>query len=394
MRVQKQIGYEGGRRRAMRLVLIGPVYPYRGGIAHFTTMLYRALRERKHKVLLVSFKRQYPRWLFPGKTDKDPSQQPLKVEEAKYWIDSLNPITWLATFWRINEYKPDALILQWWTTFWAPAWCVLALLHRVFLRKDLLVICHNVLPHEARWWNTLLAKCVLRWGTAFTVQSKDEERLLLSLLPEARTTIAPLPPFSMFASQRIPKERARQQLGLPAEVPVLLFFGLVREYKGLEDLLNALPEVQAQVGRVILVVAGEFWDEKLSYLETIQRLGIEETVVIDDRYIPNEEVGVYFSATDVLVAPYRRVTGSAVVQMARAFGVPTITTQAGAELGGVDDQTRPVTPPGDSQALAVAIIHHLVERPKDEKIGMVPHDQKINAWNTLIDVIEDTAAEL
>ena len=340
----------------MKCVLIGPVYPYRGGIAHYTTMLYRALLAQGDDVLLVSFKRQYPRWLFPGESDRDPSTEPLAVQDARYWIDSLNPLTWLVAFWRIRRWQPEAMVLPWWTTFWAPAWFVLGALNRLCLRRPLVIVCHNVMPHEARKLDVLLTRWVLRWGTRYVVQSVREETRLAALLPGALIDVMPHPVYDMFAEGRMPKEEARIRLGLTPEAPVLLFFGIVREYKGLNDLLDAMPEVCARLEGAVLVVAGEFWEDKRACLERIERLGIADRVIIEDRYIPNEEVPVLFSAADVLVAPYRRVTGSGVVQMARGFGLPAITTvgsdgaprEAGAPAGrGV--------PPGDAQALAAAI---------------------------------------
>jgi glycosyltransferase involved in cell wall biosynthesis len=316
----------------MRFALIGPTYPYRGGIAHYTTMLCRALREHGHQVLMVSFKRQYPQRLFPGRSDRDPSTEPLQVDEAHYWLDSLNPFTWLATFQRIRQYRPDEIVLQWWTPYWAPVWLVLGMLSRLSLQSPLVYICHNVLPHEVRWWDPWLARLVLRWGKRFIVQSMMERERLLSLLPWAHVDIVPHPPYDMFAHQQIPKEDARRQLGLPQDLPVLLFFGIVREYKGLKDILQALPAIQGSLGKVILVVAGEFWDDKQPYLEMIEQLGISSSVWIDDRYIPNEEVAVYFSAADGLVASYRQVTGSGVTQMASAFGLPLLYATAGGAI--------------------------------------------------------------
>jgi len=373
----------------VRLVLIGPVYPYRGGIAHYTTMLYRALRGRGHEVLLISFKRQYPQWLFPGMSDKDPSKEPLKVEKARYWIDSLNPITWLTTFWRIRRYQPDAVILQWWTTFSAPVGFVLGLLNRLFLQRPLIIICHNVLPHEVRWWDPWLAKVVLRWGTRFIVQSVEEERRLTALIPGAQVVVVPHPVYDMFAGERIPKEEARKWLGLPLDVPVLLFFGIVREYKGLQDVLTALPEVRARLGRVILLVAGEFWEDKLPYLEMIERLGVGDLVVVEDRYIPNEEVPLYFSAADVLVAPYRRVTGSGVVQMARGMGVLAITTDVcgGEPKVTIDGETGFVVPSGDPESLADAILRFFRTSCQTRMGDQIARGEEQSSWNCIADLV-------
>lgn len=367
----------------MRLILIGPVYPYRGGIAHYTTMLYRALRERGHDVLMISFKRQYPRWLYPGRSDKDPSKQPLIVEDAHYWIDSLSPLTWLATFHRIRHYRPDVLILQWWTTFWAPVWFTLGILNRLFLRKPLVYICHNVLPHEARRWDPWLTRMVLRWGTRFIVQSEDERQRLFLLLPKAQAVVVPLPIFDMFVSERVPKEEARRRLALPLNVPVLLFFGIVREYKGLQDILSAMPEIRERLGKAILLVAGEFWDDKRPYLEMIERLGIGDSVIIEDRYIPNEEVGLYFSAADVLVAPYRQVTGSGIAQMARGFGVAVIRT-AGKGSGHIA-AAEVVGSSADNEALVAEIVHCFAQEalPKASHTGA----SQTPSWGCLVDQI-------
>jgi glycosyltransferase involved in cell wall biosynthesis len=283
-------------------------------------MLCRALRERGHKVLLVSFKRQYPQWLFPGRSDRDPSKKPLEAEEAKYWIDPLNPLTWLASFGRIRQYRPDAVILQWWTLFWSSVWLVIGVLNHLLIKKPLIYICHNVLPHEARFWDQWLTGLVLRWGTHFIVQSTDEKEELATSIPGKPISVVPLPVFDMFAHEQIPQAEARRQLNLPIDIPVMLFFGIVREYKGLQDLLLAMPEVQSRLGQALLVIAGEFWEDKRAYLDMVEQLGIGKLVIIDDRYIPNECVPLYFSAADVLVAPYRRVTGSGVVQMALGCG--------------------------------------------------------------------------
>ncbi len=346
-------------------------------------MLYRALRKQGHQVLLVSFKRQYPQRLFPGQSDKDPSLKPLKVEDAQYWIDSLNPLTWLASFWRICRYKPDLVVMQWWTSFLAPVWIVMGVLQRVFLRRQLVIICHNVLPHEKRWWDEALARLVLGLGTGLIVQSDNERNRLLALLSKARVTVVAHPVYDMFASEQISKEAARLQLGLPADAQVLLFFGIVREYKGLSDALEALPIIRTQLSDIRLVVAGEFWDDKQPYLDKIERLGIGERVMIHDHYIPNEQVPLYFSAADALVAPYRRATGSGAVQMARGFGLPVITTRA------ADDSDAEIQVPiGDVPALAAAIILCLRNpRAKQTKIS-----EKDNSWERLVDSIRALSA--
>jgi glycosyltransferase involved in cell wall biosynthesis len=359
----------------MRVALIGPVYPYRGGIAHYTTLLQRALLQADSEVLLVSFRRQYPRWLFPGQDDRDPSRQPLPAVDAHYWIDSLNPLTWLTTFARIRRFRPQLLVLQWWTVFFAPVWLTLALLNALWLRAPLLFICHNVLPHDAQPWERWLTWLTLRWGRRFIVQSDAECARLRALIYKGVIQVAPHPVYDMFAGQRQPAAVARQALNLPATAKILLFFGIVRPYKGLRDLIEALPEVRRQEPQVRLLIAGEFWEDRQGYLDLMTELGVVDLVQIDDRYIPNEEVGRYFSAADLLVAPYRQQTGSGVVELARGFGLPAVTMSAVEEAVLATGHSRP-------QALAGLIIRGLRQPVATEPAA------EAASWQHLVAVLE------
>lgn len=291
----------------MKITVVGPIYPYRGGIAHHTTMLVRALTENHH-VQAISFRRQYPRLLYPGRSDRDPSQPPLCIT-AEYLLDPIYPWTWWQTINSVVRTKPDVVLVQWWTTFWAPAFAVLAGLLR---RKGipLLFMVHNVLPHEARPWDAWLARWALGLGEGFVVQSQDEKARLLALLPRRRVEVVPHPIHDLFADLLVPQDQARKQLGLSLAVPVLLFFGFVREYKGLRCLLEAMPIVKAALVGVKLLIVGEFWQNKHSYQEQIARLDIEQNVIVVDRYVSNEEAPLYFSAASVVVLPYTQVTQS------------------------------------------------------------------------------------
>jgi len=350
-------------------------------------MLYQALKSQNNEVLLISFKRQYPNWLFPGQSDKDPSKQSLEVEDAQYWIDSLNPITWLTTFRRIYRYQPDIIVLQWWTTFWMPAWAILGLLNYFFLHKPLLYICHNVLPHESKWWDVWLTKLVLKLGTRFIVQSSRERKKLLTLIPDIQVMVVPHPIYDMFADDRLPKQEARRFLNLPLDALILLFFGIVREYKGLMDALTAFSVVKKQLNKAILVIAGEFWDDKQCYLDKIKTLGIENFVRIEDGYVPNEKVPAYFSAADVLIAPYRRVTGSGVLQMSRGMGTPIITTNvASEELSVMNEANLFSVSPNAPEVLADAILRFF-QMDYANTINRVNQNKKEPSWSEMARIV-------
>jgi D-inositol-3-phosphate glycosyltransferase len=262
----------------MKLVLIGPVYPFRGGIAHYTTVLRHELAARGHEVLLISFSRQYPRWLFPGRTDRDPSADILPAPGARYILDPLDPLTWLRAAREIRAFRAEHLVLQWWQAYWAPVWIVLAL-SQSLRGGRVTMICHNVLPHERHWWDSLVTRVVLGRATHVIVQSAAEREDLRKMLLHKAAEIVPHPLYDMLAGEPVSPEEARRRLGL-SEGPVLLFFGFVREYKGLSYLIRALPDVLRSFPNTKLVVAGEFWNNRREYEEQIAALGLTGSVLL------------------------------------------------------------------------------------------------------------------
>lgn len=310
----------------MKVSIIGPVYPYRGGIAHYTTQLATALSEAGHTAQVVSFRRQYPGWLYPGQSDKDPSRRPLRVP-AQYLLDPLYPWTWWQVERAIRRFDPSLVAFQWWTTFWAPTYITLA----SRLRRSgitILYLIHNVLPHEQKPWDRWLARQTLQLGDRFLVHTERENQRLSTLLPDAQAEIVPLPTYTLFNAYRVPKAQARAQLGLPPTVPVALFFGLVRPYKGLDCALQAIARLKEQGKEVHLLVAGEFWESVVTYHTLILQLDISSLVRIENRYLPDEEAALYFSAADLFLAPYRGGTQSAALKAALGFGLPAVVSRA------------------------------------------------------------------
>uniref|UniRef100_A0A7C4Q677 Glycosyltransferase n=1 Tax=Bellilinea caldifistulae TaxID=360411 RepID=A0A7C4Q677_9CHLR len=308
----------------MRFVIVGPVYPYRGGIAHYTSRMAQAAIEEGHEVKVISFARQYPRFLYPGKSDRDPSQEVMRIE-ADYLLDPLYPWTWERAIKEIDKFSPELVVIQWWTTFWAPAFGWISYRLRNHIKVAFLI--HNVVPHEARFFDPWLAKLVLRQGNKHIVQSESQRQRLKELLPKADPVLIEHPLYDQFAEKRMSKEEARRRLGLPEDRPVLLFFGIVRPYKGLTNLIEALALVYQEGYSPLLIVAGEFWEDVEIYKRRIKELGLQEAVRIYNYYIPNEEVPVFFSAADVFVAPYTGGTQSGALKIALAFGLPVVASE-------------------------------------------------------------------
>jgi D-inositol-3-phosphate glycosyltransferase len=359
----------------MKIVIIGPVYPYRGGIAHTTTLLYRALGTAGFQVSVVSFRRQYPRWLYPGKTDMDPSQVTLQVP-ATFPLDPIYPWTWWEAAHQIMALAPEAVIIEWWTTFWAPAFTILA---RLLRHKGLKVVylVHNALPHEARFYDRWLARRALSQGQILVALSAREAARLQQLCPQVEVKQCELPTFEISAT-RLSMEEARSRLSLPVESKVLLFFGIVRPYKGLKVLLEGLAQVQAGGQTPYLMIAGEFWEDVGGYERLIEKLDLTGRVRITNRYIPNEEVGIYFSAANLFIAPYLEGTQSAAIQVALSYHLPVIASESIA--AGLPAGIR-TFPNGDAAALAQAIRACLAFPP-----APIP-PTLTNPWAGLIDAI-------
>ncbi len=357
----------------MKIVLIGPTYPYRGGIAHYTTLLANYLQDH-HVVTLISFKRQYPNFLFPGKTDKDPSQAPL-IALCEYLLDPINPLTWFQTFWRVRDLSPDIIIMQWWVPFWSPSWATLGWLIRKLLKTKSVFICHNIIPHEAGFLDRSLTLLALRQGQDFIVHSEQDKQRLLHLLPCSRVYKTIFPSYYGIGQANSDTRATKTWLKLEETEPVLLFFGLVRKYKGLTILLQALPQVLTQM-KVHLMIVGEFWENRGSYDRLIEELALSPYLTIIDEYVPNEQIGDYFAAADVVVLPYTDTSQSAVVQLAFGLGKPVIVTEVGG-LGELVEHgvTGLVVKPGSVFDLAEAIITFF-----RDNLGII-FEQNIRALN-------------
>ena len=374
----------------MKITLIGPVFPFRGGIAHYTTMLAKQLTG-KHEIQVISYKKQYPGLLYPGKSDKDPSREVLALNvNAVFLIDSVNPWTWWKTGRYLRETSPDLLIAQWWVTFMAPSLAWIIRMARK-LGIPVLMIVHNVLPHEEHWWDRILARLALHKVNFFIVHSPEEENRLLRLVPEAPVTVTPFPIYESLNFNDYSQKEAREFLGVPDHGPIILFFGIVRDYKGLDVLLDALAVLRDRGTKVFLIVAGEFWSDIKPYLNQIDRLKIESEIRIENRYIPNEEVALYFSAANILVAPYSAGTQSASAALGLAFGLPIILTHRIAQ--GLDPQCKDqvkVIPPKDPRALAEAIASMISVKGQ---IGKVKQTVHYDSWKALEETISNFSSK-
>ncbi|MEN6370853.1 MAG: glycosyltransferase [Armatimonadota bacterium] len=336
--------------------------------------------------------RQYPRLLFPGKTQKDESEVKLAVEGSEPLVDSMNPLSWARAAERIREYSPELVIIQWWHPFFAPAFGSIATRCRKF--ANVMFLCHNVMPHEKGGPVRLFTKYALGKGNMYITHSEEDTVNLKDILPNAQVRKARHPTYEVFKKQPVAKNAAQRELGLSPDQNVILFFGLVREYKGLKYLIEAMPAILASVDAV-LVIAGEFYDNKEKYIRMIKELGIGHCVKLKDEYIPNEAVGVYFSAADLVVLPYVTATQSGIAQIAYGFDRPVITTNVGGLPETViDGKTGYVVPSENPEALAQAVIRFFEENKAKEFIDNISDFKEEFSWSRLVETIESLANEV
>jgi D-inositol-3-phosphate glycosyltransferase len=371
----------------MRIGLVGPLHPWRGGIAQYLGLLGEALRERA-EVRGVTFTRQYPGFLFPGQSQIDPdAPRPSFPVAAR--LDSIGPWTWPGASAELERFAPGLVILKWWIPFFAPAFgfTVGPLRRR---GTCVVLVCDNLVPHEHRPGDRALTRFMLQRSDGYLVMSDSVERDLDALKPGAPRRRVAHPFYAQFDRGRHTRESARAHLGVEGEVAV--FFGYVRRYKGLDVLLRAWPKVRER-RPVTLVVGGEFYEDAAPYRALAAAAG--DSVRLLDRYLPDDEVEALLKAADVVVLPYRSATQSGVTHVAYALGVPVITT----DVGGLSETVRPgetglVVPPEDPEALAGAVVEFFERGLGPGMREAVKGLAAAHSWSALADAAIDLGDEL
>ena len=366
----------------MRLVLIGPTHPLRGGIAQYTTSLYESF-SRQHSVLLLSFSKQYPTLLFPGKTQEDQSEQPFGVSHEAP-LNSVIPWTWKRTAQRVNSHDPDLILFQWWHPVFAYAFA--DIIRRVKLRSAAvaLFLCHNVYSHEGLplplghiLERRLIARA-FRQVDGFLVHSLPLADEVRCFKPKSLVRRIYHPSYGFYS-------RWDTQPNKQSEKPRLLFFGNIRRYKGVDVLVRALAVVK-EVLDVEAVIAGEFYLDPGPLRRLAEELGLVDRICWHDCYVPNEQVPALFRNSDVVVLPYRAASQSGVVPLAYEFDVPVIAT----DVGGLSEvvlegQTGYLVAADDPRVLADAIIRYFREGRKAEFQENIRRFKKALNWDQVVE---------
>ena len=342
----------------MRIAYLSTFYPFRGGIAQFNADLLEEFG-RNHEVKAFTFTRQYPSLLFPGKTQYVTPKDKAKKVDSTAVLDSINPFSWCSSARKIAAWKPDLVVMKYWMSYLAPA---LGTVARKLRRKGIpvITILDNVIPHEAKFFDKPFSRWFLKQNTGCVAMSEAVLKDMLSLTPDKPWILQPHPLYDHFG-ERIGTEEARAKLGIDPEKRTLLFFGLIRDYKGLDLLIDAMrlmgPDYQ-------LVIAGESYGSFDKYSQQIDASPAKDRIKVFNRYIDDEEVPVFFSAADVCVLPYKSATQSGITAISMHFDVPLVATPVGGLAESIEKPCIGLMTEGISpEAIAAAVNRFYEEGP-------------------------------
>ena len=368
-----------------KVIIIGPAFPFRGGIANFNNALGQEYYNRGDQVTLYSFTLQYPGFLFPGTTQYESGEAPKNLK-IKTLINSVNPFNWINVARKINAEKPDYVIIRYWLPFMAPC---LGTIARLLNKKiKILAITDNVIPHEKRIGDTLFTRYFVKSCDAFLSLSASVLDDLSKFTNTTYKKFIPHPIYNVFGD-KIPKAKALENLGLNSEDKHLLFFGFVRKYKGLDLMLKAMGDSRIKAMGIKLIIAGEFYDDKTEYTDMITNLGIEDKIIMKSDFIPAEKVKNYFCAADMITQTYRTATQSGVTQIAYSFERPMLVTNVGGLAEIVPNNKVGYVTSQNPTEIADAIIDFYTNNKEEEFSDNTSLEKKRFSWKFFIEGLDE-----
>lgn len=366
----------------MKIVIIGPAHPLRGGLASYNERLAKEFQLQGHSVIIYTFSLQYPSFIFPGTTQYSTEAAPTDLN-IKVCINSINPFTWLKTGRQLKKLQPDLIVVRYWLPLLGP--CLGTILRIAKKNNHTKVVCiaDNIIPHEKRFGDRAFTKFFIKPADAFITMSEKvlADLRLFNKDNPAKTVLHPL--YDNFG-EKIPKQEARKKLGIDNNEKVILFFGFIRKYKGLDILLDAMKLLQGK--NIKLLIAGEFYENRKPYDEQLHNLGIAGDVLLHTQFIADREVKYYLCAADVVVQPYRNATQSGVTPLAYHFEKPMIVTNVGGLPALVPDNKVGLVAEPDATSLAEKIMEYF-EKGEGYFLPYIIEEKKKLSWSTLTGTI-------
>jgi glycosyltransferase involved in cell wall biosynthesis len=374
----------------MNVIIIGPAHPLRGGgITTYNERLARQFQSEGHKTTIYSFSLQYPSFLFPGKSQftNEPAPTDLHIRSR---INSVNPFNWLSVGNEIKKNKPDIVVVRYWIPLMGP--CLGTILRIIKKNKHTRIICiaDNIVPHEKRIGDKPFTSYFIKPVDAFITMS---EKVLadLRLFTSKKALLVPHPLYDNFG-EKISKKLARKELGIGDEEKIILFFGFIRKYKGLDILLDAMKliKVKLQTFTPKLLIAGEFYEDRKIYDDQIASLGINDNLILHTNFISDNEVKNYICAADVVIQPYRNATQSGVTPLAYHFEVPMIVTNVGGLPAMVPNNKVGLVAEPTAASLAKKIAEYF-DKGEDYFMPYLLEEKKKFSWTKMLQSILEVA---
>lgn len=377
----------------MNIIIVGTAHPYRGGLAAFNERLALQFQKEGHHVEMYTFTLQYPGFLFPGKTQftNDPAPAGITISRK---INSCNPFNWIKVGNQIRNKKPDMVVFAYWMSFMAPCFGTIAKQIRKNHKTRCIGLIHNMIPHEPNVLDKYLPPYFVKQMDGFTTLShaviKDIDQFDKHNKPKSW---APHPIYDHYG-ELIDKIEARKQLGLSADGKYVLFFGFIRDYKGLDLLIDAFGDLRLQDMGVRLLVAGEFYGDPQPYLNRIRSLDISDIVILHNNYIPDNKVNLYFRACDIVAQPYKTATQSGVTQVAFHFECPMLVTNVGGLPEIVPDGKIGYVVNPDAQDIADALVRYYKENKEEEFTAGVREEKRKYGWDRMTAAVLNSYSQI
>lgn len=374
--------------RRQKIAIIGPAHPLRGGLTTFNHRLAKEFIALGDDCVIYSYSLQYPSFLFPGTSQF--TDEPAPANLTIYTIiNSVNPLNWIKVGQRIAKDRPDIILVRFWIPFMGPALGTILRLVRKNKHTRIIGLADNIIPHEKRPGDKPFTKYFLGSCDAFITMSEKVMSDLRSIEKSKPAQLVAHPLYDNFGAA-IAKDVAREKLGIDKKDKVILFFGFIRKYKGLDILLEAMADARIKEAGIKLLVAGEFYEDEKVYQEQIDRLGIQSQLIMRTQFIPDSEVVLYFCAADVVIQPYRNATQSGVTPLAYHYEKPMVVTNVGGLPAMVPDRKSGLVAAAQPMAIASAILE-FYELGEEFFIPHLRSEKQKLSWSKLVETIKSLA---
>lgn len=370
----------------MKILIVGPAWPYRGGIADFDERIAREYIKKGDEVEIFTFTLQYPSFLFPGKTQYSPDPRPEDLD-IKRKVNSINPFNWIKVGRELKKKNADLLIIKFWLPLMAPCFGTIARIVKGNGKTKVVSILDNIIPHEHRPGDKILSKYFVSNIDAFIAMSKSVYDDLKSLNDKKPCLLSPHPIYDNFGTA-VNREEAIGSLGLDPSAKYMLFFGFIRDYKGLDILLKAIADERIKNSDIKLIVAGEFYNNSEKYFEMEKQLGLEGKIIWRTDFIADEQVKNYFCASDIIVQPYKTATQSGVTQIAYHFEKPMLVTNVGGLPEIVPNGKVGYSVEPEAKVIADAISDFYCNGRYAEFVENIKEEKKKYSWDRMLENVD------